>query len=932
MKLAAQLTLFVAAVVAGMAAGTPAMMERAGRRAEASLERGLDADVSWESLDWSWGGRLVLEDVTVEPRDAPDGEAPLVSVGRLALDAEALWSRRRVRLHQLSLQDVRVKVRRRADGSDNLRAALRGVLQVVRGGEGGGDGGDGGGGGLGRLLDRHVPEVEVDGLDVDLAGGLELAGLAGLPTHVALRDGHVSAENTALLKEDDNLTVHARFEDTSLDPGHGLVVEATLPIGGGPVPATVRFDRAARVWLGRRVLAARALAWDGEAVAVEGIALSVPLKEGAAPSGEPVDPAVTAERVRVQPDPDVLASAIRGLASGASVRDLLAGLERIEVERPVLVFERRPGGHNFQDLVPARAAAGEAPVASGGEAEHPLLAATRLATRRLAAGDEPDDGKGFRGFLVRGFERLERDIARVGRGAVAAARAFPFRHLQVRGGRLAWRDALADREEGVSVAGRIENFDFEARREGDLISFSASFLAPGTRRESNRIDGRIQPASGDVQLHAAIDEMRLHPYRHVFPASLPIRPGTLLHDTDFRLVWSPAERVAHVNGELAVGDLTFHYRPVASEPLTDLDVALDFDLQLDAERNTVVLGKSHLTLGDVRAVVRGDVSRYASVPKLTGAMRVDRARCQDILDSLPDGLAPMLRGLRVEGTLAWQLDFSLDTADMDSLEYHSHPELNRFRVLDMGERLNIDAVRGTFVHRIQEADGTVEEILVGPGSPAWVSLDDISDYMVKAVTTTEDGTFFDHEGFAPFAIRRSLIENLEEGEFVRGASTISQQVAKNLFLSREKTISRKLQEMFITWQLESVLEKERIMELYLNVIEWGPGVYGIREAAAYYFGKYPADLSCLEAVFLASLIPSPKRYHHQYERGGVTDGWRRHLRWIMSVMVDRGKITEYEFLAAAPYRPEFRPPDAPMPDVGRMTEDEFYRMGTAGGP
>jgi membrane peptidoglycan carboxypeptidase len=107
------------------------------------------------------------------------------------------------------------------------------------------------------------------------------------------------------------------------------------------------------------------------------------------------------------------------------------------------------------------------------------------------------------------------------------------------------------------------------------------------------------------------------------------------------------------------------------------------------------------------------------------------------------------------------------------------------------------------------------------------------------------------------------------------------------------------------------------MELYLNVIEFGPGVYGIRQAARHYYGKHPSSLSPLDAVFIASVIPNPKRYHHQFTRGQVTDRWRRHLRWIMRVMVDRGKLSEGEFLAAAPYSPLFRnrsPVVEPMPE------------------
>ena len=98
-------------------------------------------------------------------------------------------------------------------------------------------------------------------------------------------------------------------------------------------------------------------------------------------------------------------------------------------------------------------------------------------------------------------------------------------------------------------------------------------------------------------------------------------------------------------------------------------------------------------------------------------------------------------------------------------------------------------------------------------------------------------------------------------------------------------------------------------------------MYGIRHASHHYFGKHSSELSSLEAVFLASVIPNPKRYHHQFSRGEVTDGWRRHLRWIMKVMVERGKISEAEFLTSAPYSPLFRSRTKPADEMETADED-----------
>ncbi len=962
-KLAAHLSLFLVALLAGVAAGTPEALERAGRRAEVALERILDVDLEYGHVDWTTRGRITLEDVVVRARASTAAEPALMALDRVLVEAEPAWSKRKLRLRSIAVQGARVALVRRSDGSDNAQRVLAGALEILRGGRGD-DAGQGevagAAGRLSRWIERRVPALSIQGLDVDLATSPSLP-LIG--PRVALRGGELEVSNPALLVEDDHLAIDLRFEETSLDPGHGVAVHASLPLaavrdaGGAAASPTLElsFDRPVRAWLGRRALAASALRYSGETLSAERVALSVPLLgedgvasfEGAAGrrEGEPVDPAIAASRVSVRGD---LGAAIRSarlaLADGdldAALRALATHVDAVEVIEPVILFEQRPEGHNFQDLVRLDPAAAREltplDLAGPDRALGPVMAATRTAIERLTRGEVDRTGIGFRAFLTGGFTTLATDVQRLSALLTRAASALPVREVAIRGGRLAWRtplgESLAPEDEHASVAGKLENFDLSARKEGELLVFEAAFRVPGSDRERNRVDGRVHLGTGDVQLHAAVDHLRLWPYRQVFPKRLPVERSTRLEGTDLSLVWSPSTQVARLDGTLGLEGGVFAYPPLSPEPLRDLDVGLEFSGQLDVGRKTIVLGKSRLQLGGVKATVRGDVSRYDDLPKLTGVLRLDRSRCQDIVDALPRGLAPMLDGLRVDGTLAWQLDLSLDTSDMESLVYHSQPELHGFRVSDMGTRLNLDAVRGTFLHRIQEADGSVHELLVGPGSPEWAGLGDISPWMVQAVTTTEDGSFFRHKGFSTYAIRQSIVTNLKKGGFYRGASTISQQLTKNLFLSREKTISRKLQEAFITWQLESTLDKEHMMALYLNIIEFGPGIYGIRKASEVYFGKHPAELDALEAVFVASLIPNPKRYYHQFERGEVTDGWRRHLRWIMRVMVDRGKLDEETFYRAAPYSPRFRDPEAPLGPRPQAPapDDEVFEVPGEGG-
>ena len=149
----------------------------------------------------------------------------------------------------------------------------------------------------------------------------------------------------------------------------------------------------------------------------------------------------------------------------------------------------------------------------------------------------------------------------------------------------------------------------------------------------------------------------------------------------------------------------------------------------------------------------------------------------------------------------------------------------------------------------------------------WVPYARISPHLKRAVVAAEDARFLDHEGFDWEAIQKAMARNERRGRIVAGASTISQQLAKNLFLSGSRSWLRKGQEALITWMLESTMSKRRILELYLNFAEWGEGVFGAEAAARHHFGVSAAMLSAEQAAWLAAILPSPRRY----ERGRTTD-------------------------------------------------------------
>jgi monofunctional biosynthetic peptidoglycan transglycosylase len=163
---------------------------------------------------------------------------------------------------------------------------------------------------------------------------------------------------------------------------------------------------------------------------------------------------------------------------------------------------------------------------------------------------------------------------------------------------------------------------------------------------------------------------------------------------------------------------------------------------------------------------------------------------------------------------------------------------------------------------------------------AFVPLSRVSRHLINAVVVAEDPKFFGHEGIDWEAIRESAEVDVKKGRFFRGGSTITQQLAKNLFFTTRKSVTRKLRELVVTRWLEADLSKKRILELYLNVIEWGDGIYGCEAAAQRYFDKSAVDLDAEEAAGLAAMIPSPRRFDPRTNPAGHARA-RRRILWMM---------------------------------------------------
>ena len=200
----------------------------------------------------------------------------------------------------------------------------------------------------------------------------------------------------------------------------------------------------------------------------------------------------------------------------------------------------------------------------------------------------------------------------------------------------------------------------------------------------------------------------------------------------------------------------------------------------------------------------------------------------DFFSSLPEGMFTSVNGLKASGILHYFLDFSVDMDIPDSLKFATSLTSENFKILEYGTD-DYRMMNGSFYHEVYEKGKLKTTFIVGSDNPEFVSFDNISPFLRAAVMTSEDGSFFFHNGFNPEAFRESIVTNIKENRFARGGSTLSMQLVKNVFLTRNKTIARKIEEALIVWLIENqnLVPKKRMYEVYLNLIEWGPGIYGI---------------------------------------------------------------------------------------------------------
>ncbi len=326
-----------------------------------------------------------------------------------------------------------------------------------------------------------------------------------------------------------------------------------------------------------------------------------------------------------------------------------------------------------------------------------------------------------------------------------------------------------------------------------------------------------------------------------------------------------------LEGQLTGSGLSISHPLLAPEPLTGISLSLDFEGSTGGMERPWLRGSASLG---------GPIARWQAQLDDQGLPVMDLA--------LPDSpaaellapfepIVPELRRARVEGSLGltahWEPGRALAVRpNIVDLQVHG--------ALEPG----VDLSWGAFTTMVLDEEGERVPRRCGDGTPGWTPLEDISPDLVHALLAAEDSAYFRHAGYHLPALQEALDADIAAGEVVRGGSTLTQQLAKNLFLDGEQTVARKLRELLLAVELDRSLGKDRVLELYLNVVEFGPGLHGVAAASERYFMKKPARLELHEAVFLAALLPSPRRAYEQWYLQGRPN--RARMAAILDNMVD----------------------------------------------
>lgn len=468
----------------------------------------------------------------------------------------------------------------------------------------------------------------------------------------------------------------------------------------------------------------------------------------------------------------------------------------------------------------------------------------------------------------------------------------------------------------------LKNFDITFADDSNQVKLATSVA----RINDGKLTSTINVNNGESTWHFA---GIMHPsdknidvklYAEGKKVELPLIEKKFRLKLNFDTLTTKLKKVENSSGEIRIYAYSSVRNMLLNHPALSANNIIVPQASIDAN---LFVGESYISVDSSSVIKMGDIVanpylKYTVRPNKIYELKVHTGwiDAQNIWNSFPQGMFESLEGMRVSGKLNYKLNFYLDTKNPDDLKFDSRLDKENFKIVKYG-KTDFEKLNHEFVYTPYEKEKPMAPRIIGPSNPNYTPLENIAPDLRNAVMTAEDPSFYRNNGFVEEALRKSIATDFKEKKFKRGGSTISMQLVKNAYLSRQKTLARKIEETLIVWMINNtgIMSKNRMLEVYFNIIEWGRNVYGIGEASHYYFDESPSQLTLGQSIYLASIVPKPKSGLYAFlSDGSLRPGLHGYFNLIGKLMAKNG-FTNPDTSAYGFYTVRVKPSLRPAPSV-----------------
>jgi hypothetical protein len=443
----------------------------------------------------------------------------------------------------------------------------------------------------------------------------------------------------------------------------------------------------------------------------------------------------------------------------------------------------------------------------------------------------------------------------------------------------------------------LKNFLFTFKKDSTTLKLltTTATIKDGRLTSTIKVNDNESTWHFEGKMHPSDKDIDVRLYAEGKKVELPFLQQKYHTTLSFDTIGTRLQKVEHSDGETRisgswwVSNLLLNNRKLAQEDITVTSASIDAN---------VFVGDNYISLDSsstihLKKIVAHPYIKYTLSPVKIYELKLNTGwmNAQDMFDSFPGGMFEALQGIKADGKLNYSLNFFLNTAEPDSVQFNSALNKDSFHITQFG-KTDLTKLNRPFLQTPYEPKDPAPPFMVGPSNPDYTPLQDIAVDTRNAVMTSEDPTFYSNNGFVEESIRKSIATDFKKKKFSRGGSTISMQLIRNTFLDRDKNLSRKIEETLLVWiiQNDHLMTKDRMLEVYFNIVEWGYHIYGIGAASRYYFGKTPAELTLGESIFLASILPHPKAGLYAFMPDGtLRPGLHGYFNLIGNLMAGHGK-------------------------------------------